>query len=126
VRFLLDTDIALWWLTDDVRLPRLAREIVEDENNEILVSVVTLWEIANRVVESKLKASATEMENALQSDGISILTLTAQHCEHMPNIAAEITDLFDRMLIAQSQSEQVLFLTNQPELAQAGRSVVTV
>ena len=125
MKFLLDTDLAIWWLTDDERLPRLAREIVEDENNEIMVSVVSLFEIADRVGNKVMKANVNDMESALTAEGITILTLTPQHCAHMATLPP-LADVYDRSLVAQSQVEQILFLTTEPKLTQFGRSVVTV
>ncbi|MES1227238.1 MAG: type II toxin-antitoxin system VapC family toxin [Armatimonadota bacterium] len=125
MKFLLDTDLVIWWLTDDDCLPRLAREIVEDENNEIMVSVVSLFEIADRVGNKILCANVNDMETALTAEGITILTLTPQHCAHMATLEPT-ADVYDRSLVAQSQVEQILFLTTEPALTQFGRSVVNV
>lgn len=125
MKFLLDTDLVLWWLTDDKRLPRLAREIVEDENNEIVVSIASLLEIADRVAAERLKASVAEMESALVSEGITILSLNAQHCAHLATLPPT-SDFCDRILVAQSQVEAILLLSSDPRLTKFGRSVVTV
>ena len=126
MRFLLDTDIAIYWLTDDERLPRLAREIIEDDNNEILFSIASVWEIATRVAGDKLKVNILELESALLSDGINVLPVTTAHCAHVSEIPKDLTDGFDRMLIAQAQEESILFLTTDVALTRFGKSVVTV
>jgi PIN domain nuclease of toxin-antitoxin system len=46
MRLLLDTQVALWALTDDLRLSPQARGRILDAHNEVFVSVATLWEIA--------------------------------------------------------------------------------
>jgi PIN domain nuclease of toxin-antitoxin system len=46
VRFLSDTHAMLWWLRDDRRLSRRARQILGDGGNELLWSVASSWEIA--------------------------------------------------------------------------------
>jgi len=43
---LLDTHALLWIVTDDVQLSKKARKIFLDEENEIFISVASLWEIA--------------------------------------------------------------------------------
>ena len=125
MKFILDTDLVLWWLTDDKRLPRLAREIIEDENNEIVVSMASMLEIADRVAGERLKANISEMESSLISEGITILSLTAQHCAHLATLPPT-SDFCDRILVAQSQVESVLLLSSDPRLTKFGRSVVTV
>lgn len=49
MRLLLDTHAFLWFLSDDVQLSALARGLIEDGANEILLSVASLWEIAIKV-----------------------------------------------------------------------------
>jgi hypothetical protein len=46
VRLLIDTHAMLWSLSDDARLGKQARTLIEDPENDNLVSVVSLWEIA--------------------------------------------------------------------------------
>lgn len=126
MKFLLDTDLVLWWVKDDERLPRLAREIVEDENNEILVSVVSFWEIAQRSASGEIRVNINELERVLSSDGIQILNIHSGHCAHLATLTQSVGNSFDRMLVAQSQFESILFLTTDQSLTQFGRSVVTV
>ena len=45
MNILLDTHILLWALSNDVRLPEKARKLIEDENNEIYYSIISLWEV---------------------------------------------------------------------------------
>ena len=49
MRLLLDTHALLWWLADDDQLGSQARELIEDPGNDVLVSVVSLWEIVVKV-----------------------------------------------------------------------------
>jgi PIN domain nuclease of toxin-antitoxin system len=46
VRLLLDTSVILWWLADDRKLGKQARDIIANPTNEVFVSAVTVWEIA--------------------------------------------------------------------------------
>ncbi len=45
MRILLDTHILLWALSNDAKLPEKARELIEDEGNEIYYSMISLWEV---------------------------------------------------------------------------------
>ena len=46
MRVLLDTHIILWALENNSKLPEKAREIIEDERNQIYYSTASVWEIA--------------------------------------------------------------------------------
>jgi PIN domain nuclease of toxin-antitoxin system len=54
VRVLLDTHALLWFVMGDARTSAEARAIIEDEQNERLVSVGSLWEIAIKISIRKL------------------------------------------------------------------------
>ena len=45
MKLLLDTHIFLWFITVDVRLPMLFRDAIREPNNEVFLSVASLWEI---------------------------------------------------------------------------------
>ena len=49
MRYLLDTNALLWFLAGDAKLSGRARVLIEDPNNEKLLSIVSLWEIAIKV-----------------------------------------------------------------------------
>jgi len=54
VRVLLDTHTLLWWLDGDRRLSRRARTVIADDDNVVLVSAVSAWEISTKVRLGKL------------------------------------------------------------------------
>ena len=46
MNLLLDTHVLLWWFDDPKLLSEQALTSIKDINNEVLISVVTAWEIA--------------------------------------------------------------------------------
>ena len=58
MRLLLDAHALLWWLADDPSLDRSARDLIADPANEVIVSAVTVWEIAIKRAIGKLSAPA--------------------------------------------------------------------
>jgi PIN domain nuclease of toxin-antitoxin system len=44
MKLLLDTHVFLWFISGDTRLPAVMRESIRDLNNEVYLSVVSLWE----------------------------------------------------------------------------------
>ena len=75
MKFLLDTHALLWWLSDDGQLGRQARELVEDPGNDVLVSMVSLWEIAVKTRIGKLQADIKEITDAVQQEGFNLLDI---------------------------------------------------
>ena len=54
MKLLLDTHTFIWFVEDDEKLPISTKNQIEDINNEILVSIVSLWEIAIKTSLAKL------------------------------------------------------------------------
>ena len=71
-RFLLDTHVVLWALAEPAKLARPARTVIEDARNEVLVSVVSAWEIAIKRALGKLEAP-DDLEAAIRTQGFEPL-----------------------------------------------------
>lgn len=109
-RCLLDTHALLWWLADAPEIGERCKEIISDERNEIFVSAATTWEISIKMALGKLTAPE-DMDSVVEDEGFSKLPINLYHGQlagQLPNIHR---DPFDRMLIAQAQSEGLLFIT---------------
>lgn len=109
-RCLLDTHALLWWLADAPEIGERCKEIISDERNEIFVSAATTWEISIKMALGKLTAPE-DMDSVVEDEGFSKLPTSLYHGQlagQLPNIHR---DPFDRMLIAQAQSEGLLFIT---------------
>jgi len=109
-RCLLDTHALLWWLADAPEIGERCKEIISDERNEIFVSAATTWEISIKMALGKLTAPE-DMDSVVEDEGFSKLPISLYHGQlagQLPNIHR---DPFDRMLIAQAQSEGLLFIT---------------
>jgi PIN domain nuclease of toxin-antitoxin system len=73
MRLLLDTHILLWWLADDPALPAQADVLIADSTNEILVSPISLWEIAIKAHLGKIMADINEIHTAVLTSGFTTL-----------------------------------------------------
>jgi PIN domain nuclease of toxin-antitoxin system len=111
LRVLLDTNVLLWWLSDDIRLNGAAQTLINEPGNEVVVSVVSLWEIAIKVRIGKLKADLVEIEQILNQEGVSSLGILSGHLRVLGGLPAYNRDPFDHLLIAQAIAEDALFLT---------------
>ena len=112
---LLDTHALLWWLDDDRRLGPAARHAIQ--TGEVFVSIVSLWEIALKHGLGKLAIAAEPVAHAIDRSGFATLDLARHHCFALARLPHHHRDPFDRMLVAQAESEQLPMMTADRRLA---------
>jgi PIN domain nuclease of toxin-antitoxin system len=122
LKLLLDTHILLWWLDANPLLPQNAVALIRDPENTIFVSSVSLWEIWLKQSLGKLRLPPNFLDR-LAAESFENLPLTAAQTARIGNLAWVHHDPFDRMLIAQAQSENLVLLTADEILAEYGPSV---
>jgi PIN domain nuclease of toxin-antitoxin system len=111
VRLLLDTHALLWWLNDAPELGDAARGLIADPDNDILVSVVSLWEIAIKTRLGKLDASLDDILAVLPDQGFQRLGVEDAHLAALNRLPHHHRDPFDHLLIAQAMAENAVFLS---------------
>ena len=82
-----------------------------DPANEILVSVVSLWEILVKVRAGKLEAGIEEILEEMQAQGFTLLQIAPTHLVALAVLPMHHRDPFDHLLIAQAIAEQATFLS---------------
>ena len=115
MRVLLDTHALLWWLSDDASLPGSARKIIALPGNSVLVSAASAWEIATKVRIGKLPGAtdlASDFAAHLDQEGFEVLPISLEHALRAGLLPGPHRDPFDRMLIAQAQSENIPLVSN--------------
>ena len=115
MRLLLDTHAFLWWLDGDRRLSMKARRALASPANTILVSAASAWEITTKARLGKLPGAAevaADVAACVASQGFLPLEITILHAQRAGNLAGAHRDPFDRMLIAQSQIEDVAVVSD--------------
>ena len=115
MRFLLDTHTLLWCFNLSRLLTPRARLLIEDGNNEILVSAASAWEIATKVRLGKLPTGeelAGDLGKYLAQLGFEELPISIDHAVRAGRLPGEHRDPFDRMLIAQAQAEDLKIISN--------------
>ncbi|BBL74013.1 type II toxin-antitoxin system VapC family toxin [Methylomagnum ishizawai] len=123
MKLLLDTHALLWWLDGDERLPEPCRELIWNEDNIVLVSAASAWEITTKARLGKLPgavAVAADFRKCLAAQGFTPLAISLDHAVRAGNLPGSHRDPFDRMLIAQSQAEGVPLISNETLFDQYG------
>ena len=109
MRLLLDTQVALWWLTASPRLSKASRELMSA--SPCAVSVASIWEVALKHGLGKLPVSALRFRDEMRSAGADILSVSDDHVLATANLAVTHRDPFDRLLIGVAHSEDLVLLT---------------
>ena len=114
MRLLLDTHLLLWAAASSERLPREARELLEDDDNEVYYSAASIWEIAikSALGRKDFRIDLTQLLAMLPEMGLVELPITAVHAAGVTRLPLIHRDPFDRLLIAQSLVEPLTLLTN--------------
>lgn len=116
-RLLLDTNVALWLLFGDRhRISPEMESILADEQYELLLSAVSVWEIAIKRSLGKLDI-ADGWSGALQRLDFHALPATAEHTAHVEQLPWHHRDPFDRLLVAQAQIERCSLVTADARLS---------
>ncbi len=116
MRALLDTHTLLWWLDGDRRLSLQARRYIQKEDNAVLVSAASAWEIATKVRLGKLPGAvevAANLPAILTEQGFESLAISVAHALRAGSLPGPHRDPFDRMLIAQAQAEDLPLVSNE-------------
>ncbi len=106
---LLDTHAVLWWLADTDLTPT-ARARIADPDELVLVSAVSLWEVAIKRGVGKLEVDGTIIDH-LADGGFEPLPISWEHAERAGGLPPHHRDPFDRMLVAQAQAEDLTLVT---------------
>ncbi len=116
MKYLLDTSSFLWFVNDDRKLSAIARAILEDTANENHLSLISIWELA---IKSTLgrglelpRPFPQFIDTVLEHYDFKILEISLSHLKHVHDLPLHHRDPFDRLLIAQSQVENIPVITS--------------
>jgi PIN domain nuclease of toxin-antitoxin system len=123
VRLLLDTHALLAFLSGDYEFSPAAQAATERPGVNIVVSAVSVWEIAIKRSIGKLDAPEDLIERA-EGAGAELLSITARHAHATGALPYHHRDPFDRLLIAQAQLEGCAIVTGNRAFPAYGVTVV--
>ena len=116
MRLLLDTHALIWWLAGDEALPLRARAAIGDMANSVAVSAASAMEIATKVRIGKLPDAmllAQDFDAIIAAQGFDELPISVRHARLAGEMNIVHKDPFDRLLIAQALSEDMVLVSNE-------------
>lgn len=117
MRLLLDTHLLLWAATAvpdrPGRMPDAAAELILDEDNTLLFSAASIWEVAIKrsLDRADFQVEPGLLRRGLLENGYVELAVSSEHAALVRDLPTLHKDPFDRLLIAQAMAERVMLLT---------------
>jgi PIN domain nuclease of toxin-antitoxin system len=118
MNLLLDTQAFLWLDSDQARLSTQARQACSNAQNMLWLSVASAWEMQIKIALGKLRLArplAQVIMDQQTANGVQILPVQLSHVLGLQQLAAHHKDPFDRLIIAQAQSEGWDIVSSDPE-----------
>ncbi|MGL4500147.1 MAG: type II toxin-antitoxin system VapC family toxin [Planktothrix sp.] len=114
MRLLLDTHTLLWFFMGNPKLSDKARLLIEDNQNQKLISVASVWEMAIKQSQNKLtleNLAADYITDKIQWADFDLLSINLRHLRLLSTLPFHHRDPFDRLLIAQAIQENIPILS---------------
>ena len=113
MKFLLDTHTFIWFVTDSPQLSSSVKALIEDDRNEKLLSLVSIWEMAIKCSIGKLRFKLpfqTFLEQQIALNSLGLMNIDVDHLSAVAMLPLHHRDPFDRLLIAQAIVEKLPIL----------------
>lgn len=119
MNILLDTHAFLWLASDDSRLTESGKSIILDQQNDLFLSSVSVWEITVKYQIGKLKLTRVPsvfIPQARRDLGVQTLALEESACMFLSQLPEIHKDPFDRMLMCQAIEHGLVIFTDDAEI----------
>jgi PIN domain nuclease of toxin-antitoxin system len=119
LRLLVDTHVFLWFTSDPQELAENAFLAIEDPDNDVFISAAVAWEISIKYAKGKLSLPlepAVYVPTRLKELGFAPLAITLEHALAAASLPSIHANPFDRIMVAQAQTESLTFVTRDAHL----------
>jgi PIN domain nuclease of toxin-antitoxin system len=120
MRYLLDTHVALWFLIDPEKISSSVKNILEDSDNEIVLSAVSFWEISIKFQSKKLYLNTMtprDVQDYFSSNQFTIVDLNSSETSSFWQLSVDYhRDPFDRILIWQAIQNNLTLITDDENI----------
>lgn len=125
MKLLLDTHAWLWFRTGSARLGPAARNAIVEPENDVAVSVASVWEVGLKTTAGKLllpQPFETWLASALTA--FDVLEISMQHVTAAVRLPPHHKDPFDRVLVAQAMTGGLTLVTSDSLVQHYGGSLL--
>ncbi len=121
MRLLLDTHAFIWWVNGSERLPGRIRRVIDDGANVVFVSAASAWEITTKYRRGRLEEAmriASDVAGVIAVQSFKELSITVDDAARAGALPGPLRDPFDRMLIAQALSRDLVLISSESSFDQ--------
>ncbi|MCL2513674.1 MAG: type II toxin-antitoxin system VapC family toxin [Oscillospiraceae bacterium] len=113
MNYLLDTHAIIWYFEDSAELPIKITELIDDPDNKIYISSVSLWEIAIKMSIGKLDLNIPfdELLKNIKIRDFNILQIEDEYLKKLLDLSFMHKDPFDRLIISLALAEDLTIVT---------------
>ena len=123
MNLLLDTHAFLWFLWNDSQLSSTSVQLIQDSQNRKFVSLASCWEIAIKSSIGKLRLGSPAsqfLSQHLAVNNFHLISISLEHATAIENLPFHHRDPFDRILVAQCQTEALELISADKMFDQYG------
>lgn len=126
MRLLVDTYAFLWLMGGDRRLSDAARRAVEEADGEWCLSAASVWEMSIKSGLGRLTLPAPVDDYIAErvQEGLRVLSIDWPHAAAVERLPFHHRDPFDRLIVAQAQSDRLAVVTKDPVFSEYDVKVV--
>ncbi|MBM2816241.1 MAG: PilT protein domain protein [Ignavibacteria bacterium] len=126
MKIILDTHALIWDLEGNSKLSSIAKDTIENLDNNILLSIASLWEMSIKIKLNKLtlKIPLTELKSHLNQKKIEILPIVFEDIIVNSTLENHHNDPFDRIIISQSINNYFPVITNDKNFKKYGVDII--
>jgi PIN domain nuclease of toxin-antitoxin system len=126
MKFLLDTHLLLWAALGEI--DGEAEAIVADESNELYFSSASIWEVVikNALHRDDFVYNPVALYRGLKLNGYIEMSVTSSHVLRVSALPDIHKDPFDRILVAQSMTENLILMTGDKTVARYSDDIMLV
>jgi len=114
MKIILDTHIFLWFITNNKRLADKYYDAISNQDNEIYLSVVSVWEATIKYQLGKLplpESPEIYLPQQRERHLISSLSIAETTITQLAKLPPLHNDPFDRLLLCQSLEHDLIIMT---------------
>lgn len=123
--YLLDTHTFIWAMENSKRLSEDIKSVIANPKNKILVSVASIWEIVIKINLKKIKL-VFDLEASISKANLVVLPIEISHVIKVQSLPNHHKDPFDRILVAQSQMENLTLISHDKNIWKYSVNVLKV
>jgi len=118
MNILLDTNALIWFLNGDSKLSDKAKTEIENIENDKIISIASIWEIAIKMSLNKFRfdKGLKRLFELIEENGFDILPISFEHTLIVSSLEFIHRDPFDRILVSQCKSDNLAIVTKDENI----------